>query len=158
MSRSRPMDNPRPLRVVPTRGAAGEGLGERAGAVTPGRVDDQPGRLVDHEEMVVLIGDPERDGRFGGSGGDRLARFDADPLAGGDLVALGPGVAVDAHPSGVDRRLRLRPRAERPGQEAVQPRPGRRLVDRQLKRRIGHFLGAGSPDPPLHRAEPALRT
>jgi hypothetical protein len=52
-----------------------ERVDQRAGARAGGRVDDKPGRLVDDDQLVVLVNDIERN-RLGrrcgrGSGGGR---------------------------------------------------------------------------------------
>src|SRR5215211_9113176 len=48
--------------LLPTRGAVLEdAVDERSGAVTGRRVDDDSRRLVDDEQVLVLVGDPEAD-------------------------------------------------------------------------------------------------
>ncbi len=44
-----------------TRSVGQEGIDQRAGRMARGRVDDQPGRFVDHEEPIVLVKNMKRD-------------------------------------------------------------------------------------------------
>ena len=98
------MDDPGPPLLLAAGGPPLERLRERSGPVTSGRVHDHAGRLVDHEQVLVLIGDAEL--------GLRLRRqcltrrnggiVDLDRLTRLDEVALGPERAVDPHVTGVD--------------------------------------------------------
>jgi hypothetical protein len=56
-----PVDDPGPLLVLPARGEPDQPVHERPRRVPRRRVDDDPGRLVDHEHVVVLVGDSKRD-------------------------------------------------------------------------------------------------
>ena len=68
------------------------------------RVRGDADRLVDHHDVVVAVHDPQARYRLRhdvdrrGRGGQR----DLQPGAGGDLVGLGPGDAVDGDVTGVD--------------------------------------------------------
>jgi len=54
------MDDARPLSLFPTRDRAAEQpVDERPAAVPRGRMYDDPGRLVDDKQMLVLVGDAE---------------------------------------------------------------------------------------------------
>ena len=80
-----------PVRVVPARDAARQGLHERPVAVAHARVDDDAGGLVDHDQAVVLVGDLELRRR------DRFALGlrqggELDRLAAQERVALLPGL------------------------------------------------------------------
>src|ERR1700754_508903 len=105
--------------VVPARDAAREGLHERALGVAVARVDDDTRRLVDHEQVLVLVGDREARGLDRGALDGRL-RLDLDLLAAAEEVALGLRDAVDAHEALVDQALGLGARAGVGGEEDVQ--------------------------------------
>ena len=64
-----PMDDPRPRRLLATGGPPLERLRERSHPVTARRMHDHAGRLVDHQQVLVLVGDAEL----------RLAFSDAPP-------------------------------------------------------------------------------
>ena len=59
-------------------------------------MDDEPGRLVHHEEVVVLVGDPELDRRCGRGDGSRC-EIDGHLLPAFEAVALGLVGPVDEH-------------------------------------------------------------
>ena len=59
VSRSSRWTMPGPLGVAAGEAAAEQALDERAGRVSGARVDDEPGRLVDDEQVLVLVGDPQ---------------------------------------------------------------------------------------------------
>ena len=86
------------------------------------RVHDHAGRLVDDEQVLVLVGDLVR-GLGGRRLGHLLVHIDDDHFAGLERMALGRPGAVDPHPVGLDQRLCPRPRAHRPGEKAIEPRP-----------------------------------
>ena len=55
-----PVDDPRPVDLVPARRVVGEqAVDERAGRMAGRRMDHEPGRLVDDEQVLVLVGDHE---------------------------------------------------------------------------------------------------
>ena len=92
-----------------------------------GGVHDEAGRLVDDEQVLVLVGDGEgerRRHRRGRRRGVLLVVLHDHALARGQPVALGHGRAVDRHPAVVDEARRARPRSQRRGQEGVEPRAG----------------------------------
>ena len=65
-------------------------------------MDDQPGRFVDDQDVVVLVYDVEPDvGRRGEIEGDRFGDVEADLAAGGD-ERVGPD--RDRRPPSTDRR------------------------------------------------------
>ena len=95
------------------RGPARRPRGRRAPAracpralPVPG-MDDDARRLVDHEQVLVLVGDPEPRRRDVGARRRLRLGSHVDRLAAGEHVALGLGRAVDAHEPGVDQPLRL---------------------------------------------------
>ena len=127
------MDDPRPVVVVSSLGAVLEqSLDERSRSRRPGGVDDEPGGLVDDEQVLVLPDDRNVD-RL------RLQRSRRRDL-GGDLLptlqpeALRPTLAVDEHGSGRDQPLGERSRVELGplGEDAVEPRA--RVVAQERER------------------------
>jgi hypothetical protein len=87
-------------------------------------VDDQPGRLVDDDEVAVLVEHDERD-RLGDEL-ERLGRRDRDreDVAEADAVArLGDRDGVDGRAAVVDEALGLRAgqRGDERGQRGVEP-------------------------------------
>jgi hypothetical protein len=104
--------------------------------VAAGGVHDDARGLVDHQQVLVAVGHLVR--RVRNLGRRRLRRLlDGHDLARAQAVALRRGPAVDEHRAGLDEPLRARPRAQRPGEERVEPRA---LV---LRRRAQlHLAGA----------------
>ena len=85
-------------------------------------MDDDPGRLVDHEQVLVLVGDPE--GQLLRLEALRcLERLEGHFLAAFEPVALGAGRAVHEHAFLRQQALRGRPRAHlrQRGEEPVEP-------------------------------------
>ena len=60
---------------------------QRAGPVAGAGMDDQPGRLVDDDDLGVLVENIERDRLALRLGSSRLGHGDGDALAGRDLAA-----------------------------------------------------------------------
>src|ERR1035437_7170563 len=115
-----PVHESRPPGLVASGSTAGQRLRQRPGPVPAGRMDDHPGRFVDDQQVLVLIGHRERHiDRFGFWRLD--AAIDLDPLPRADRMALGPRATVDADPAGIDQRLGAGSRAQRSGQEAIEP-------------------------------------
>ena len=96
-------------------------------------MDDDAGGLVDHEQVLVLVGDRELAPAAPAASASGAA-VDATRLAAASDVALGPRRAVDAHEPGVDQPLRRRARAGALGQEDVEP----------LARRLGAATSSSS--------------
>jgi len=119
-----PVDDPRPVGLVSPRRVPEQRVDEGPGRVSRPRVDGDAGRLVDDQQMLVLVGDPEiqllADERR------RLGRGQLDALSRLDPVRLRPLLAVDEDVSRVQQALRRCARADRvqPGQETVEPQPG----------------------------------
>ena len=97
-----PVDDPRPLRVAALDLVLEQRLHERAARVPGRRVDDDPGRLVDHEEMGVLVGDPQVE----------LLRIELQLLPAFEAVALRPRAPVEADGARGDEALGLGARAD----------------------------------------------
>jgi hypothetical protein len=108
-----PMDDAGPQHAADSgeiAAAVEQRVHERAAGMTGRRVDDEPGRLVDDDEILVLVQHRERDRlRLGGSG-DRFGRLGVDALAGGDALCRACGAAADARAPLVDPAPRLRAR------------------------------------------------
>jgi hypothetical protein len=115
------VDDPGARGVLAACGDAGERLGERPALVAAGRDARRRPRLVDDEQVLVAVG--HRVGRVGTLGGlaapGRLV--DGDDLARREAVALGSRAPVDQHRPGLDQALGACPRAQRSGEERVEP-------------------------------------
>ena len=97
---------------------------ERARAVSCRRVDDDSGGLVDHEQVVVLVCDPQvhrlgREARHGRGGG-----VDIQLLTAGQAVALRADDPVDARSARGQQAFGRGARADvrQLGEEPVEPR------------------------------------
>ena len=64
-----------------------QGVDQRPGLVTRSRMDDHPLRLVDDDQIVVLVNDIERNGFPFGFGRYRWRHVDCDRIPGGDMVS-----------------------------------------------------------------------
>ena len=53
------MDDPEPTLLSPRRAVVDERIRQRAGGVSGAGVDDEAGRLVDDEQVLVLVRDAE---------------------------------------------------------------------------------------------------
>src|SRR3984957_10498875 len=100
---------------------------QRSGPVPGGGMYDQPLRLVDNDDVVILINHVERDCFGGGLGGGRLRHVDDDRGAGIDAMAgITDRAPVDGDGAGFDQRLE--PRAREFGnvrsKHAVEPAAG----------------------------------
>jgi len=93
---------------------AEQSMHQRAGRVATSRMDHEPRRLVDNDQVGIFVGDPERNARVGlqttGLGG---ARTHPDARAGREHVALARRGAVDLDPAVGDQALRLGAAADR---------------------------------------------
>ena len=106
----KPVDDARPLDAADARQAVAamvdQRVDQRSRPVARTRMDHETGLLVEHDQVVILIEDFERDilaNRFGilGLGHDQL-----DPVARMDLVlGLPRGDIVDGDRTGLDQRL-----------------------------------------------------
>jgi hypothetical protein len=108
------VDDARALRVADIGqlpDARQQTVDERAVGVAGTGMDDHPGGLVDHDDVVVDVHDLERDAGVGLRWADarHLGHVDLDGLAGGEahLAGRGDGV-VDTDPAGLDDRHRRR--------------------------------------------------
>jgi hypothetical protein len=133
------VDDARPPRIVAARGPAGERLHQRPAGMAGRRVDHHPGRLVHHQQVVVLVGDLVRRRVHVALHGDRRRRR-LHLLPRLQPVALGTLPAIDGHPPVVDQPLRGRARAHRGGQRHVEAL-ARVLVRRREANRLGHSRG-----------------
>ena len=133
------MDDSGPPRLLAAGRAPVQRLRERAGAVPAGGVDDDAGRLVDDEQVLVLVGDRERRRRRArtslGSGAgsshlDPLARLDRRDAWGAS--ARRPGPARRRSGSAPGRAIRAARRES--GRAACR----RSRPDRDLEPLFGH--------------------
>src|SRR5690606_20773989 len=130
---------------------AGEQAVDQRPLVPPGtRVDDDAGRLVDDDQVVVLVDDGH--GHGGGGLGSRLLRGvgdgDVEGLALGHPVgARGDRPPVDQHGTAVDQLGRLRATATGDeGDDPVESLAVERAGD-DLPQGGGRHRSASSPDP-----------
>jgi hypothetical protein len=104
---------------------------QRAGLVPRGGMHHEASRLVDDDNVVVLVDDIERDILARGLGGHRLRNVDCDRIADSDMISgVADGSAFQAHGARKDQRFQPRPRqlGQARRQHAVEP--GRFLVAR----------------------------
>jgi hypothetical protein len=86
-----------------------ERVDQRAAWMARGRMDDQAGRLVDGDHVLVLVDDRQRDRLGDQLEIDRRRDLDVDPIAGAHAVAgLGHDVAADRDVAVVEEPLDLR--------------------------------------------------
>ncbi len=87
---------------------------------------DDAGRLVDHQQVRIGVGDRVGGTRDGGHGGGvtRRAVVHRDALAAAQAVALGPPDAVHPHRSGLDQALGARAGSHQAGQKRIQTSSG----------------------------------
>ena len=120
---------------------------QRAIKIARRRVDDQPGGLVYHDEMRILIDDIERNILCDGLGGRRRGEGDKDALASGDLcggITQRSSIRTGNLPTEDERFHPLSgKRGDKHGQRLVQPRAGKSLVDncRHSGTSIPHGVG-----------------
>src|SRR5262249_4969791 len=118
------VDDPGTLRHVSTCDAALEqGVHEGPSPVPGRRVDDDSGRLVDHEQVLVLIGDPQVPRLRLEVGLALLRNLDLEHLPALEPVALRPHRTVQADGSRRKQPLRLGARADlgKRGDETIEP-------------------------------------
>ena len=139
-----PMDDAGPLGVAAGGATCGQRLRQRPGAVSGGRVHDHAGRLVDDQQVLVLPGNAKRRRLALLRRRRLLGLVDVDRLAARQDVALGPRPAVDQHAAGLDQALRPCARAQRSGEECVEPLAGGVRRGRQAHR-CARSRSAGPP-------------
>ena len=120
------MNDARTLRVSSGDATVEQGVDERPTLVPGRRVHDQARRLVDDEQMLVLVGNSqlellglERNDRWG-------CQPKLDLLPTREAKALGTRLAVDEHCARTEQALRLAARSDlgQGGDEAVEPLAG----------------------------------
>ena len=134
-------------------------IDQRAGLGPRRRMHHHPGRLVDHDQIGVLVDDVKIDLLGLGFGIDRRRHRQRERLARPDLSLLRDAVATDS--TFPDQRHQARARKLKSGlpgrqrQRAVQPLPGRLIRDSQhhFISRSSHVLrprrrGRTAADPP----------
>ena len=106
---------------------ADQRVDQRAGRMARRRMDDEPGRLIDHDQMLVLINHGKLDvladeGRF-----LRRRRLEGDPCARREPHRrIARNVFVDPHLAGLDQRLE-------PGARQSETSRGRRLAQEPIE-------------------------
>ena len=78
---------------------------QRPLGVSGGGVDDQARGFVEHQQIVILEHDVERDGLRGGGGGVGFGPADGDALTGAGGVGRFDGAAIDADVAAGDEPL-----------------------------------------------------
>jgi len=131
-----PMDDARPLGLRTSADATEQTLHQRAARMPRRRVNDEPSRLVDHQDVLVLVRESEL-APFGllciwCSRGDGDREF----LARAQAVALRATPPVDEHGAGSKQPLRRGTRADFGllSEEAVDPRAGSIARDAKTER------------------------
>ncbi len=111
-------------------------------------MDDDAGRLVDDEQVLVLVGDPQVDVLRNELGRLRLGQLDVDRLPALQLPALDSRLAVEPHGSRGDQPLgsTTGPDLGQLGEETVEPRPGGGVRDVDVKRRSPAAVAAAGAE------------
>src|SRR5271165_1400909 len=171
-----PVDDARPPNPADSRQAraamADQRVDQRAGRMARRRMDDEAGRLVDHDQMLVLIDDFERQVLAEKRRFLRTWRLEGDPRARGEPSRrIADDGALNANLARLDQRLEARARKRdaplggRPPQETIEPLSGAGGVDveglrsgRRRQSRASRAVRLGF-DPRLGRLAPgaALR-
>ena len=76
------------------------------------RMDDDSSRLVDDEQVLVLVWDPELPRLRLGVGVDLFWNLDLEPLTALEPVALRPQLTVNLDGANPEQTLRLGPRSD----------------------------------------------
>ena len=122
------MDDSGPFRLLTALGLEREQpVDERAGGVPGRRMDDEAGRLVDDQQVLVLVGDAEVHRLRLERRTRRLRRLELELLAALELPALRPRAAVDEHRRKYPLRDAARADLRQSGEEAVEPLARRRV-------------------------------
>ena len=137
------VDDPRPLGFLPARDRVPEEpVDERAARVASRRVDDDPGRFVDDQQVLVLEGDAQVELLRLERRRPALRDAHREHVARRQAVALRLRRAVDLHPALGEQALGGRPRADllEAGEEAVQ------ALARGLRRNLDFDLSQASSE------------
>src|SRR5579859_322677 len=157
-----PVHDARPL--LPAGGRPGapkaeQGVDQGAAVVARRRMHDHPGRLVDHDDVLVLIHDVEVDGLGGRGAGTRGRHLELDHVAGRHVVGGARRHPVDHDPALLDQAegRRAADAFRMLGEKTVEPRRGH--VGRQAVRgfRI-RYPSANSTTPTLTAESATLKT
>ena len=133
------VDDPGPV-LLPAFGTRlDERLSKRAARVSRRRVNDDACRLVDDEEMLVLVRDRELGKRSRSLGGWCGRWLDSNLLTAHELVALGAGLTVHEHGPGGEEPLRggARSHVGEAGEMTVEPLTGGLRRDDEPFQRLG---------------------
>ncbi len=149
-----PVHDPGAL-FVAALGPRGEQPGHERPRSMPRRgVDDDAGRLVDHDEVLVFVGDRQVDLLRRDPGRLRSRQRELQLLPTRESVALRSRAAVDEDGALREKPLRERARADRREvrEVPVQPRAGRPVSDAQARHGRGEGVAATGRPP---RGRPA---
>ena len=127
-----PVDDPGPVGLLAARSLVRQqAVDEGPGRMARRRMDDEPGRLVDDEQVLVLVGDPQRQLLRLERARRRVGHLDRQLLPALQPVALRTAAPVDLDPARGERALRGGTGAElgQSTQEPVEPRPRRVVRD-----------------------------
>jgi hypothetical protein len=130
-------------------GAAREqAVDERAARMARGGMHDDAGRLVDYEQVLVLVGDPQLDVLWNELGRLRLGKLDLDRLSALQPPAFDGRLAAEPNGSRGDQALggTARPDLGQFGEETVEPRPGGGFRDFGAKRRSPAAVAAAGAE------------
>jgi hypothetical protein len=143
------MHDPRPVTLLPSRGPQLEQpVDERAVTVAGRGMHDDAGRLVHHEQVLVLVGDPQLDVLWNELGRLRLGKLDLDRLSALQPPAFDGRLAAEPNGSRGDQALggTARPDLGQFGEETVEPRPGGGFRDFGAKRRSPAAVAAAGAE------------
>ena len=121
-----PVDDPGPVRRVAAGEAADQPVDERPRRVARRRVHDDPRRLVDHEQVLVLVGDTQRNVLADDLSARHLRELDLEPLPALQPAALGDALAVQRRRPAFDQALGRTAGADlrHSGEKPVEPLAG----------------------------------
>src|SRR6478735_4862770 len=149
-----PVDDPRPPGITTGGAEADEPVDQRLLVVSWRRVDDEPGRLVDHEQVLVLEDDLEW--LVGRLEPGRAGKRDLELFPALEPMALRAALAVDQDRAVADQALRQGPRGDswQGGDDDVETPAGVRL--RNARAVSGQRTRSCGP-PPRTRGRAARR-
>ena len=111
-----------------------EGVDERAVRVSGRWVNDHPRRLVDHNQVDVVVQDVDREGLCPWFGWDRRGNLDGDDVAHSDDGARASRLVTDPRSALLDQALNLRP-------STVTQARNQYMVDTLVGLCVGHLYG-----------------
>ena len=126
MSRSSRWTIPGRLGRVAAGEVADQPVDERSRRVARRRVHDDPRRLVDHEQVLVLVGDPQRNVLANDLAARRLRKLELELFPALQPAALGSALAVQRRRPAFDQALGRAAGADlrQSGEKPVEPLAG----------------------------------